>query len=200
MWMKHIQGRQLLKQTNGQTLVDSHSLSPKLPHCPLLCPLLHVYSEAPQQEPPALLLALLLTTPLSHTAPVQGLSQTPGLNSRCGHGREHWGAAPPADPEQAQGTAKEGGGEERQCQLLLGVFTAHMAQTCTLGCHALLSPLLPQPAPCFCIPGLALAPGSLSLLCPAPKVPFALGEMDASEAVGTQQLGPSTQKGVQGRL
>lgn len=69
-----------------------------------------------------------------------------------------------------------------------------------LGRHTLLSPLLPYPAPWFRLPGLTSTPGRLSFLHSAPKISFALGKKDASEAVGTQQLRPSTQKDIQWRL
>lgn len=207
--MKHIQGEQFLKQTSGQKLVASHFLSSKMPQCPMLspsCMFTRKLVEASAANPPSPALGSVPHPRLSPT-------QHPSVRQHQAHG------AVTDTVFELQVCAESTGellllltqsrhrglqgwveGSRGSCQLFLVVFTAHMAQTCTLCCHPLLSPQLPQPAPCCHIPGLTLTPGRLSLLSPPPKISFALGKTDASEAVCTHQLRPSTRKDIQRRL
>lgn len=107
--MKHIQGGQLLKQTNGQKLAASHFLSSKMSRCPMLCPLLHVYSEALQQEPPA---------PLSHTDLCQTAAGTGAVTDTvfdlqvCALAGSTGSSS--CSARAGTGDCRVGGGEERQ--------------------------------------------------------------------------------------
>lgn len=209
MWMKHIQGVQLLRQTNGQKLVASNSFSHQRCHvAPCFAPscmFIRKPVRAPQQVPRS---SALGSAPHPHLSP----TRHPSARQHQAHGavtgsvfESHVCALAESTgallllPAQSRHRGLHGWveGKRSSCQLFLGVFTAHTAQTRKLGCRTLLSPLLPYPAPCFRLPGLTLTPGRLSFLHSAPKISFALGKTNASEPVGTQQLRPSTRKDIQ---
>lgn len=150
MWMNHIQGEQFLKQTNGQKIVASHSFCHQRCHAaPCFAP--SGVGEGSTAIPPSSALGSAPRPHLSHTqhASVRqhqahgAVTDTVFELQVCalaGSTRELLLLLTQSRHRGFHGWVE---GRKGSCQLFLGVFTAHMAQIHTLGCHILLSPLLP---------------------------------------------------------
>jgi len=91
--------------------------------------------------------------------------------------------------ERAQGGRR---GREAAEDFSLGEFAVHKAPRRVPEHPRVRLPRFAFPSACSHLPGLTFTPGRLSPLHPAPQISVALGEMNASEAMGKHPAAQST--------